>query len=168
MLQARCRTALFSALTLLAITMLAGCGGTLTEPAPSALTPGTLVVDLPDGSTFTATDAHAITGSGMIEIIATERFSGVSEELILTIPTHTPPYLATVPSTDDFDLGTMISYNDVNHDEYLAKGLIGSCQISISETSASVVGSFAGQLVYGSGSSARTINLARGAFNATY
>lgn len=161
--------ALLGIVALIAIS--SGCNGGITNPQQQ-LNAGALSVDFPDGTELLVQSGtfYSISSDGSSYIVtATDNLSDVNEgdEITLTIPIETNlPY--TVNSTSDAAAQVTYYDNDVNGEtpiQYYGNSSLGSCSITITQTSPTLMGYFSAQEV--ASNSPDNITLTNGAFNAT-
>lgn len=147
-----------------AILLIAGCNSNSTNPMET-LNPGSMAVDLQDGSEFLSASAKVSDQSNVYILSATQDVQGApSNEITLSIPKELSlPF--TVQSQPD---GAIITYYDItNNNTYEANPAQGYCTITVTQTSPTFEGTFSGTLKCSTAADSVRV-FSNGAFNATF
>ena len=134
----RNRIILFAAIAILAFT--SGCGGGVTNPMYQ-LNVGGLIADFPNGPGFTSSVAQGGTGTDVYTIVATQNVAGLpADEITISVPIESNlPYTVTGTTSSK----ASVTFYDARTDKtYDANGAQGNCQITISQTSPTLEGTF--------------------------
>lgn len=165
------KNACLGIIVLLVSALNAGCNAGITNPQ-TQLNAGALSVDFPDGTELLVQSGtfYSISSDGLNYIVtATDNLSDANagDEVTLTIPVETSlPY--TVNSTSDA-AAQVTFYDNGNNGEtanqFFGNSSQGSCSVTITQTSPTLMGYFSAQEV--ASNPPDNISLTNGAFNAT-
>jgi hypothetical protein len=154
----RNRKKLFAAIVIIAFA--SGCGGGVTTPMYQ-LNVGAMIADFPNGAGFNSSMAQAETQGTNYVIYATQNVGGQpADEITLSVPIS-----ADLPYTVTGSGGSDIIYRDaLTGKDYEANGAQGNCQITITQTSPSIEGTFSATAICADSS----VVLNNGQFNASF
>jgi hypothetical protein len=149
------RRNLFAAIAILAVA--SGCGGGVTNPVYQ-LNVGGLIADFPNGSGFTSSVGQGGIQANLYAVSATQNVGGLpADEITLYAPID-----ANVPYTVTGSGGAEVRYYDaLTGKTYDANGAQGNCQITITQTSPTLMGTFSAKAIFADSS----VVLNNGQFN---
>ena len=162
------RYVLLAAIALIAIG--SGCNGGITNPQQQ-LNAGALSVDFPDGTELLVQSGtiYSISSDGSNYIItATDNLTDANagDEITLTVPIETSvPYTVSAPTDGTAEVTYYDNANSESPLQFYGNSGQGSCSITITQTSPTLMGYFSALEV--ATNPADTISLTNGAFNAT-